>query len=118
MTNKDTNSQDSIQVGNESIQTTTLGNIMEELKNKIIGKMIIDGWNEQSANEMASYLDLYSSVIMRNVLPQSKTDLLNSLIEREEKADGEYLKDPAEENGFWVAKQDTINHLKSLRDVA
>lgn len=37
---------------------------IQELKNKIIGKMIVDGWNTQSANEMAVYLDLYEHAVI------------------------------------------------------
>lgn len=120
MTNKDTNSQDSIQVGNESIQTNTLGTTMEEkTRYEIMDEL-------KSMGETTPLLSLTKGELIERLLKIQhfrniyRTDLLNALIEREEgeKVTEDYPSSWHRENasGYNQAKTDTINHLKSLRD--
>lgn len=131
MTNKDTNSQDSIQVGNEIIQTNTLGTKMEERFDEKFKPTICNDLKElakMSSNDrfVKNTQDLKDFI--NNEIAQSKTDLLNALIERENREKKDIITEHPtttleflEEGqilGFNQAKTDTINHLKSLRDVA
>lgn len=120
MTNKDTNSQDSIQVGNESIQTNTLGTTMEERFDKEFHKKGGMYENNQPFDCWNSFDGLRKDIkiFINQELTQSKTDLLNALIEREESGSIEFMTPDkaSRQMGYNQKKQDIINHLKSLRD--
>lgn len=131
MTNKDTNSQDSIQVGNEIIQTNTLGTTTEEVIKKWLENEKKDNYVDytESGDLGSCVLDGRFDLeeLVMQLLSQSKTDLLNALIDKIEgmKKDAvvgmtfeEVLDVDAFNAVYNKALDDTINHLKSLRDVA
>lgn len=99
----------------ESIQTNTLGTTMEE---RLRIKFLEEESQEFMSNDLIAFIN--------QELAQSKTDLLNALIEREEGqikethyANGDKFESRSLEikvDSYNDAKTDTINHLKSLRE--
>jgi len=97
-------------------QSNTLGTAMEErFKEKF------NGWILQDSEEHYRSFEIIINFINKE-LSQSKTDLLNALIEREEK-DKDIIErgvigfnEQPFAQGRLMQIDDTINHLKSLRD--
>tara|TARA_R110000868_G_scaffold114344_3_gene306436 strand:- start:4180 stop:4458 length:279 start_codon:yes stop_codon:yes gene_type:complete len=88
----------------------TLGTTMEEKLDKIIK-------DRKQSKFHRNYIAIH---IVKDLLAQSKTDLLNALIDREEedwKEKMTWSDDMIDFGaGYTRAKLNTINHLKSLRD--